>query len=234
MADSRRRLQAGLAALVAFSLFVCMLTGGASARAPGRQIDFTPHVTDVGATPIPGPTIVPTLGPGQYFSEDSLPPVTRPDLLGDPLGYSEVLGQPGLYLVWSTDEEGNTRYATVAQDNRAFVQIRALVDAHRQAALELDGESPLVRFGIGLGGGVLFSLFTLGCGVGTAASLSATPISAPLTAVLAGCTGGAFLAAGEGFGAAFDAWSQLHSFDLQTEETRRAIESQFMQLPYLP
>jgi hypothetical protein len=234
MASHRRKLEAGLAAFLAFSLFVCVAPGGASARAPGRQIEFTPHVTDVGATPIPGATLVPTLGAGQYFTEDSLPPVTRPDLLGDAFGYSEILGQPGLYLVWSTDEEGNTHYATVAEGNPALAQIRALVDAHRQAALELHGQSPLVRFGIGLGGGAFFSLLTLACGVGTGASLMAEPVSAPLTAVLAGCTGGSFLVAREGFGAALDAFDQLNAFALLTEETRRAVEGQFIQLPYLP
>ena len=44
MRYSRRKLRAGLAAFVAFSLFVCVATGGASARAPGRQIDFTPNI----------------------------------------------------------------------------------------------------------------------------------------------------------------------------------------------
>ncbi len=44
MAGNGRKLRAGLAAFVAFSLFVCMGTGGASARAPGGQIDFTPNI----------------------------------------------------------------------------------------------------------------------------------------------------------------------------------------------
>ena len=50
MRYSRRKLRAGLAAFVAFSLFVCVATGGASARAPGRQIDFTPHVSPLALT----------------------------------------------------------------------------------------------------------------------------------------------------------------------------------------
>jgi len=44
MPNQRRKLKAGLTAFVGFSLFVCVLTGGASARAPGRQIDFTPDI----------------------------------------------------------------------------------------------------------------------------------------------------------------------------------------------
>jgi hypothetical protein len=50
MATHRRKLTAGLAAFLAFSLFVCVATGGASARGPGRQIEFTPHVSPLEMT----------------------------------------------------------------------------------------------------------------------------------------------------------------------------------------
>jgi hypothetical protein len=50
MAQNRRKLRAGLAAFLAFSLFVCVVTGGASARAAGRQIEFTPHVSPMALT----------------------------------------------------------------------------------------------------------------------------------------------------------------------------------------
>ena len=120
MPDNRRKLQAGLAALVAFSLFVCMLTGGASARAPGRQIGgftFTPHVTDVGATPIPGVAVVPTPDSGQYFEEDD---PNRPEVLreagDDWFGYGALASNPDLYAIWVTDETG-THYLIVESDS---------------------------------------------------------------------------------------------------------------------
>ena len=60
MAHNRRKLQAGLAALVAFSLFVCLLTGGAPlglavrAAQPPQQVTFDPHVTEFRYnTPVP-------------------------------------------------------------------------------------------------------------------------------------------------------------------------------------
>jgi len=117
MTNNRRKLQAGLAAMVAFSLFVCMVTGGASARAPGRQIEFTPHVTDVGATPIPGAEAIPTPGPGQYFEEDD---PNRPEVLreaGDAFfGYGPLASNPDLYAVWVTDGSG-THYYMVEKDS---------------------------------------------------------------------------------------------------------------------
>ncbi len=52
MADNRRKLVAGLAALVAFSLFVCLATGApAQSAADGRQqVSFVPHFTELAMT----------------------------------------------------------------------------------------------------------------------------------------------------------------------------------------
>ncbi len=119
MAQNRRKLNAGLAAFVAFSLFVCVATGGASARAPGRQVafTFTPHVTDVGATAIPGAAPIPTPGPGQYFEEDD---PNRPEVLreagDDSYGYGPLASNPDLYAVWVTDGSG-THYYIVDGDS---------------------------------------------------------------------------------------------------------------------
>jgi len=121
MADKRRRIQAGLAALVAFSLVVCPLgwagaIAGYPASAAGQaQIDFTPDVPTAFASPIPMPTPIPTVGPGQIYERDDplRPAVTV--IAGDSrFGYGYLSNQPELLVVWITNESG-TWYQVVEE-----------------------------------------------------------------------------------------------------------------------
>jgi len=85
MADNRRKLQAGLAAFVAFSLFVCMVTGGASARGPSGQIDFTPNIPPLQMTRTARAAAIETLvGQGSD---------------GSPTEYDRVPLSEGLWLI---------------------------------------------------------------------------------------------------------------------------------------
>jgi hypothetical protein len=118
MSESRTKLKVGLTVIAVFSLFVCLSTGAASARAPWRQIDFTPDIPDLGATPIPPPTLIPTLGPGQSF-DDATRPSTITTVGDGEFGYGEIAGRPGLYLIWVTDDTG-TRYYTVEGNDPQF------------------------------------------------------------------------------------------------------------------
>jgi hypothetical protein len=61
MAGRRRVFQAELIEIAAFSLFVCVMAGGASAGLSSAQIEFTPHVTPLEITQTPQATKVGTL-----------------------------------------------------------------------------------------------------------------------------------------------------------------------------
>jgi len=66
MAEKRRKAMAGLAALVAFSLFVCPLGWAGGGRSPANaandlQIEFTPHVTQF------DPVVATALAMGQFM-----------------------------------------------------------------------------------------------------------------------------------------------------------------------
>ena len=124
MAENRRKAMGGLAALVAFSLFVCSVTGGALARAPRGQINFTPNIPPLQMTQTAQALAIatasvatPTLGPGQSFEEDD---PSRPEVIllaGDPrFGYGALASDPDLYVIWVTDEAG-THYLIVGQDS---------------------------------------------------------------------------------------------------------------------
>jgi hypothetical protein len=239
-----------LIVVVAVSVVVCPLSlGGWGLRQgayaegwPQQPFTFVPSLANLELTQtVEGPrlgavTSVPTLGPGQYFEEgdeDLLPEVTRPDLLDAPFGYSEILGHPGLYLVWSTDEQGNKRYCVIDEDNPYYDDIRGVVDANRRAWEELDAQAPLIRMGLGFIGTLAFTSLTVACGIGAVASATATPVSIPLTSVLAGCAGGAFLADRGAFGFAYSGWEAEMAYESRTEQDRMAVEGFFQQLPYV-
>jgi hypothetical protein len=65
------------------------------------------------------PTLIPTLGPGQYFSSDDKPAVIT-TVGDDEFGYGEIAGHPDLYLVWVTDEAG-THYLVVDSKSTRFL-----------------------------------------------------------------------------------------------------------------
>ena len=238
MADSRRRLQAGLAALVAFSLFVCMVTGGASARAPARQIDFTPNVSQLETTQTAqalalGTPTVPTPGPGRYFdegTESQIPAVARPELLADPIGYSAILGYPGLYLVWSTDDSGRRHYYVLEESSDYFQRIRITVDANLSARTALDDTNPWLRLGwagVRIVGGAGGSLF---CGVATAATIA----TVGLAAIFGTCTLAALGVTGTGIDGFIDVYNSVRAYENHTEEDRLAIEGIFREIAAAP
>jgi hypothetical protein len=233
MADRRRLYRIGLVALLAISLFACLLTGGVYAKGPVRQISFTQHVTPLGATPIPGMVAFPTPGHGQYFdesTEDQIPDVARPELLDDPIGYSAVLGYPGLYLIWSTDDSGNRHYYVLQESSEYFQRIQATVDANLQARTELDETNPWLRLGwsaVRIVGGVEGAIF---CGIATGATLE-TP---PLAAVFGTCTLGALGFAGLGIDGFIDVYNGVRAYENRTENDRLAIEGIFREIASAP
>jgi hypothetical protein len=81
MAENRRKVMAGLAAVVAFSLFVCTATGGASARAPRGQIEFTEHVSTLGLTHTVQATALGTPAPPAAPQSTMFPPVGTPPVM---------------------------------------------------------------------------------------------------------------------------------------------------------
>ena len=180
----RKFLQADLLLCILSAFLVCPF--GAARVAPERsaeagslsQIEFTPHVQPLELTqtaesvllgPVPTVTPQPTLGPGQmYVNPNHLPELAHPHRQELPFGYSEIVGHPGLFLVWSTDEKENTRYFTISEDNKYFDEITELADNHWDERNELFDQNPggLVREyrfqgGLGLIGGVLAGAATI-------------------------------------------------------------------------
>jgi hypothetical protein len=186
-------------------------------------------------------TPVPTIGPGQHYEEgeeDLLPEVTRPDLLDEDFGYSEISGHPGLFLVWSTDDAGNKRYYVISEENPYLADIMGVTDENHRAWANLAGEGEsgdmlYARVELGAVGTGLFVVSTVWCGVGALASATGTVVTAPLTALLGGCAGLSFTATGASFMFAYNAWERLESFDTRTELDRMAVEGFFQQLPYV-
>ena len=116
----------GLIVVITVSLFVCPLaTGGYGLGyglprpAEARQIEFTPHVSTLEAEASPEPATLPTLGPGQFFSEDNKPKVIS--VHGDErFGWGDIPGNSNLVLIWVTDEEG-TSYLAVEKGSDFFL-----------------------------------------------------------------------------------------------------------------
>ena len=186
MADNRRRLRAGLAALVAFSLIVCPLgwagSRGAPARAAGRgQIDFTPDVLLLQVTPTPaGIPITPVVSPTSPFPAAVVVIGGQPfpfcegfsDASGIPIGptetdyteqygYAAVVGQPNMVLMWIPGASGRLYMLARADDPNfsgpmGFTHYLSALRESEEATQDQFGEAALPVFG-------LAGIFLAGC-----------------------------------------------------------------------
>lgn len=128
MREPKARIRAGLVVLILVSLFALPIATAvvSPSSTAYAQIEFTPNVATLDVTVSPQPaTIGPfTWAPGIRFDcPVGLPERCRPDLVnmnGDDLfGWGELLGEPGLVLVWVTDETG-THHLVVSSDDPQF------------------------------------------------------------------------------------------------------------------
>src|SRR3990170_2917932 len=178
MANNQRRLRAGLAAIVAFSLVVCPLawagSRGAPARAAGRgQIDFTPDVLQLQVTPTPGgipitPVVSPTspfpaavvmIGGQAYpfcegISDASGIPIgpTETDYTGL-YGYAPVAGQHNMVLMWVPGATGRIYMLARADDPNfsgpmGFTHFLASLRGTEDALIDQLGEMTLSYLGL--------------------------------------------------------------------------------------
>ena len=119
-------LRTGIVVVSAFCLIVFQISLGSILNdSPAYAQPFATLVPNVATvdpagvvgTPV-GPTPFPTIGPGQFFRDEN-----KPDVLSktgdDDFGYGQVVGKPGVYLVWTSDERG-THYHTVDLTNGEF------------------------------------------------------------------------------------------------------------------
>ena len=249
-----RRLRVGAFFLFALWFMLCSslfprsysIFAAPARSEPQLQFTFVPHIPtlDLGTapatldlgplgTPAPAVTAAPTLGPGQAFQEgDSLPAITRPGLLENPFGYSEIVGRPGLYLVWSTDEQGNRSYYVITESNRYYEGITAAQERLLQAQMEFDEQAPPIRIAFGAAGTVIFGFLAVGCGagaLGSAAGVVTSPAAVPLTAC---ATASAGLAAGS-FKSGLDAAGALDGYNTLVDQLSQEVEGYFMQFPYV-
>ncbi|MFQ5921814.1 MAG: hypothetical protein ACE5M4_03135 [Anaerolineales bacterium] len=198
---------------------------------PPIAVTFDAPVTDV--PPIPTPIL--TIGPGQSFiegEEDFLPELLRPDLLDSEYGYSEILGRPGLFLVWSTDEFGTKRYFVLDEDSEYLQAIITEVDKVRNNWLEMQNELPLAKAIAGAIFGVVLGVVGLVCAGGAVISLLGTPVSAPVTGGLTACAGGAFTLSAGAFGMAVDGAGRIIGHIELSDEARKEIRGAFQQIPF--
>lgn len=178
MAEKRRRLKAGLAALVAFSLVVCPFAWagnrGASAEAAGQaQVDFTPDVLQLEVTPTPGGiAITPVVSPTSPFPAavvviggQALPFCEGfTDATGIPIGptetdytglygYAPVAGQPNMVLMWVPGPSGRIYMLARADDANfsgpmGFMHYLASLRTSEEAAIDQFGEAALPVLGL--------------------------------------------------------------------------------------
>jgi hypothetical protein len=250
MGKHKMKFRIALIVVVAVSVVVCPLSWGgwslrqgAFAEEGGRQQPFTfvPSLSGLEVTrTVEGPALgavtpVPTPGAGQYFEEEDeerLPPVENPQFLEEPFGYTEILGHPGLYLVWSTDDDGNKRYFIVEEGNTEFVELRTAVNDFTAARDLFFGQAPLLRHIVGSVGTGFFLWTSLQCVGGAIATLLAEPIAAPLTAALIGCT---FVSLGLAWTAAMVVVNNIGAFWGYLQALWKAhvdVEGNFQQLTY--
>ncbi len=132
MPRTKAQARVGLIIIILVSLLVVPLATGllAPRSTAYAQIDFTPHVTDLPMTPTPQGM---SIGPLVYHEGDQFTCVglggvmggteCRPALIqvhgDDYLGWGEMMGYPGLRLVWVTDGTG-THFMVVSADNPQF------------------------------------------------------------------------------------------------------------------
>jgi len=238
-------LRTGIVVVSAFCLIIfqvslgALLSDSAAYAQPFATLPRSTATVDsagVVGTPV-GPMLlpIPTIGPGQMFTEDQvllLPSVLRPDLLDSEYGYSEILGKPGLFLVWSTDDFGTKRYFVLQQGNEYLNRIVAAVDRVRTDALEMKKELPWWKAIGGTIVGLVMGGVGIVCGFGAVASLAATPISAPLTAALTACAGTSFAISAGGFGTAIDGAGRIIGHYELSDEARKEIRGAFQQIPF--
>ena len=224
--------------LLVFQLANSILLGNSVALAqdefptvPPSDAEFERPIEDL--DPIPTP--IPTIGPGQSFvegEEELLPELLRPDLLESEYGYSEILGRPGLFLVWSTDESGVKHFFVLSEDNEYLQAIIAEVEAVRTNWLEMRNELPLSKAIAGAIVGVVLGVVGLVCAGGAVVSLLATPVSAPITGGLTACAGGAFTLSAGAFGMAIDGAGRIIGHIELSDEARKEIRGAFQQIPF--
>lgn len=169
-----------------------------------------------------------TLGPIENWR---LPSVTRPEFLADLFGYSEILGEPGQYLIWSTDESGNKRYYIINESNENLKSIREEVDLFREARRKNEADPPTARIIAGAAGTVVFGVVSVVCGGG--AVVSGIAQLWPLTAAFVACDAAAIPLTIASAGTAWNGITQVREFSREVEEQRRRVESDFVQLPFL-
>jgi hypothetical protein len=128
MPDPKSRIRAGLVVLLIVSFFAIPIATGA--LSPGTsvyaQIEFTPNVATLDVTVSPQPATIGPLvwAPGMQFDcPVGMPERCRPELVNmygdDQFGWGELLGEPGLVLMWITDDTG-THHLVVSADDPQF------------------------------------------------------------------------------------------------------------------
>lgn len=175
----------------------------------------------------PTPTRLAPLGP---VSQDDLPVTTRPELLEDPFGYAEILGQPGIYLVWSTDNNGDQRYYVIDSENEYLEGIRAATEAFHEARRDVDADPPGAKVLIGSGGSIVFGLASWGCGLGAVVSAAAQLY--PLAGVFVGCDAITVPLTIGSAGYLLNGITEWNSFAAQRDDLEEVVESYFVQLPF--
>jgi len=169
-----------------------------------------------------------TLGP---IEDWRLPSVTRPEFISDTFGYSEILGEPSRYLIWSTDENGNKRYYIVDESNEKLGSIRAEVDQSRADRRDMDANPPAIRIVAGVAGTVGFGIVSTLCTGG--AVVSGFFQVWPLAAAFVGCDAVAVPLTVASASTAWNGITRVRNHTRDLNEQRRRVESDFKQLPFL-
>lgn len=169
-------------------------------------------------------TPIPTVQSGRYFHESTeglLPAVARPDLLAEEdFGYSAVLGQPGIYLVWSVDSENHRYYFTLDGSSDLFVRIKEIIDNNLFARRMLDESNPLL-------GAAWAGVKTLGGGLGAAGcgiAVGVTWETPPLAALFGTCTLAGIGLAGDSIDEFIGVFNSVRAYENRTEADLLAIE----------
>jgi len=226
----------GFISVLIFSIVLCSFTTGiARQEVMGTPFSTLPPVNATFATPIgaqtPVPTPIPTLGPGRYFEEsdeEDLPEVARPDLIeNEDLGYTGILGEEGLFLVWSIDDNGKKHYYILDEESDYFQRIKKIVDDNLVARIELDKTDPLFSL---IWAGTKTLLGEVGvfiCGGATVATAIELP---PVAAVFGTCTLGSLTLFGTSLNEFFDVSKSIRAYERRTEGDRLAIEGIFREI----
>lgn len=192
MASTKPRIRVAVLILLVFSLLACPLAiNGFIPRSDAyAQIEFTPNVATLTITE----TVVPvTIGPlvwapGMSFDcPVGMPERCRPDVVAvhgdDRFGWGEMVGHPGLVLVWITDETG-THYMVVSADDPQLTGVAGGDSFMELTELWTERVSYMgerVAEGVGSGG----TAFVIVMGL-----LIACPETAGVTCLIAGLTAG--------------------------------------------